>query len=299
MTSSVSANPASQLLSALLSQLSATSSSTSSTTATTMTMAMAPAMPNEPPPDNALTGSPTASLTSETLDALMALQQLDSSGASTATSASSSTSASTLAMSDPVQQLFSAMDTNGDGSISQSEMESYIEGVGGTQAQADSLYTAISQNGSAAGTSTSGISESQLASAASPDQNAQAGQAGGAHHRHHHHRMQGGDQNQADSVANSLLQALDTNDDGAVSESEFSNFVTANGGTSTDAASDFAALDSSGSGSLTSADFAKAWSNFQAQQTSQSSGSMVVSLLDAFAKAGSATSATATTSVSA
>jgi Ca2+-binding EF-hand superfamily protein len=195
------------------------------------------------------------------------------------------------------------MDTNGDGSISQSEMESYIEGVGGTQAQADSLYNAISQNGSASNAAAgapAGISESQMANAAS--QTAQSGQVSGAHHHHHHHHhhhAQGGGQNQADSVSNSLLQAMDTDDDGSVSESEFSNFVTANGGTSADAASDFASLDSSGSGSLTSADFAKAWSNLQAQQTSQSSGTMVVSLLDAFAKAGGANSNTATTSVSA
>jgi Ca2+-binding EF-hand superfamily protein len=187
------------------------------------------------------------------------------------------------------------MDTNGDGTVSQSEMESYIEGVGGTQAQADALYNAISQNGSASAASSSGISESQMASAASQSQTAQAS---GAHHHHHHHAHgSGGSQNQADSVANSLLQSLDTNDDGSVSESEFSNFVTANGGTATQAASDFSALDTSGSGSLTSADFATAWSNLQAQQTSQSSGTMVVSLLDAFAKAN--TTSTSTTSVSA
>jgi Ca2+-binding EF-hand superfamily protein len=284
MTSSVSANPASQLLSALLSQLSASSSSSSSTTASTMTMAMAQVVPTTGSTScNALTGSSTAGLTSETLDALMALQQLD--GTSSSTSSSST--------SDPVQQLFSAMDTNGDGTVSQSEMESYIEGVGGTQTQADALYNAINQNGSSASGSTSGITESQMASAASPSQQTQAAQGG--HHHHHHAHGAGG--NQADNVANSLLQALDTNDDGSVSESEFSNFVTANGGTATQAASDFSALDTSGSGSLTSADFATAWSNLQAQQTSQSSGTMVVSLLDAFAKANTTTSST--TSISA
>ena len=285
MTSSVSANPASQLLSALLSQLSASSSSSSSTTASTMTMAMAQVVPTTGSTScNALTGSSTAGLTSETLDALMALQQLDGT-----TSPTSSSSAS-----NPVQQLFSAMHTNGDGTVSQSEMESYIEGVGGTQTQADALYNAINQNGSSASGSTSGITESQMASAASPSQQTQAAQGG--HHRHHHH-AQGAGGNQADNVANSLLQALDTNDDGSVSESEFSNFVTANGGTATQAASDFSALDTSGSGSLTSAEFATAWSNLQAQQTSQSSGTMVVSLLDAFAKANTTTSST--TSISA
>jgi Ca2+-binding EF-hand superfamily protein len=281
MTSSVSANPASQLLSALLSQLSASSSSSSST-ATTMTMAMAQVTPTAGGSScNALTGSTTAGLTSETLDALMTLQQLDG-------SAAGSNSAST---SNPMQQLFSAVDSNGDGSVSQTEMESYIEGVGGTQAQADSLYNAISQNGTSAGASSSGISESQMASAASPTQAAQ----GGGHH--HHHRKVQGSGDQADNVANSLLQTLDTNDDGSVGEGEFSNFVTANGGSAAQAASDFSALDTSGSSSLTSADFATAWSNLQAQQTSQSSGTMMVSLLDAFAKANTTTNST--TSVSA
>jgi Ca2+-binding EF-hand superfamily protein len=261
-----------------------------------MTMAMAQLTPatGQSPCNNALTGNATASLTSETLDALMALQQLDSAGSASA----SASSAAASSPSDPVQQLFASMDTNGDGNVSQSEMESYIEGAGGAQAQADSLYNAISQNGSAGSTSataTAGISESQMANAASQTQ---SGQVGGAHHHHHHHHAGGGGQNQADSVSNALLQALDTNDDGSVSEGEFSNFVTANGGTSADAASDFASLDSSGSGSLTSADFAKAWSNLQAQQTSQSSGTMVVSLLDAFAKAGG-TGTASTTSVSA
>jgi hypothetical protein len=92
---------------------------------------------------------------------------------------------------------------------------------------------------------------------------------------------------------------MDSDDDGAVSQSEFTSFVTANGGTTADATGDFAALDGSGSGSLTSADFAKAWENMQSQQTSQSSGSMVVSLLDAFAKAGTSTTSTSTVSVTA
>jgi Ca2+-binding EF-hand superfamily protein len=249
-----------------------------------MTMAMAQVVPSTgATPCNALTGSSTAGLTSETLDALMTLQQLD--GTSSSTSSSST--------SNPVQQLFSAMDTNGDGTVSQSEMESYVEGVGGTQAQADSLYNAINQT-APAGSTTGGITESQMASAASQGSQTQAAQGG---HHHHHHHAQGAGGNQADNVANSLLQALDTNDDGSVSESELTNFVTANGGTAAQATSDFSALDTSGSGSLTSADFATAWSNLQAQQTSQSSGTMVVSLLDAFSKANTTTNST--TSVSA
>jgi Ca2+-binding EF-hand superfamily protein len=288
------ANSASQMLASLLSQITGSNSSSSSTTsASTDTSASStPACSG-----TGMTGSTQGSLSGDVLMTLMQMQQQSSdtsSAASSSSSATSTASASTLASSDPLQQLFSAMDTNGDGSVSQSEMESYIEGVGGTQAQADSLYSALSQSGSstnASTTSTAGITESQMSSALSQAQQAHGG-------GHHHHHKAGGSTDQADSAANTLLQALDTNDDGSVSQDELTSFVTANGGTSADASSDFAALDTSGSGSLTSADFAKAWSNLQAQQTSQSSGTMVVSLLDAFSKANTAAS-TSTTSISA
>jgi hypothetical protein len=157
-------------------------------------------------------------------------------------------------------------------------MEGYIEKQGGTQAQADSLFSALTQTNS---TGTTGISESQMASAVSQAQ--QIRQAHGSH-RHHHHES-GGANDQADNVANTLLQALDSNDDGSVSEDEFSNFITANGGTAADASSDFAALNTSGSNALTSADFAKAYNAYQTQQTAQSPGAMVVSLLNQFANA--------------
>jgi Ca2+-binding EF-hand superfamily protein len=290
------ASSASQMLASLLSSLTGSTSSSSTTPgdATSTSASSAPACSG-----TGMTGSTQGSLSGNVLMTLMAMQQQSGGASASATSASSSTtSASTLTASDPLQQLFAAMDSNGDGSVSETEMESYVEGVGGTQANADSLYSALSQtgtSGSAAATastsSTTGITESQMSSAVS--------QAQQAHGGHHHHHKAGGAGGQADSAANTLLQALDTNDDGSVSQDELTNFVTANGGTSADAASDFSALDTSGSGSLTSADFAKAWSNIQAQQTSQSSGTIVTSLLDAFTKANSASATGATASVSA
>jgi Ca2+-binding EF-hand superfamily protein len=215
--------------------------------------------------------------------ALMALQaQSGAAAGGTSTSSSSQGGAA-----DPVQRLFSAMDSDGDGEVSQSEMEAYIEKQGGTQAQADSLFSALDQSNAASGGS-SGISESQMASAVSQSQ-----QAHGAHHRHHHHKSSGTN-DQADNVANTLLQAMDSNDDGSVSEDEFSNFVTANGGTAQDASSDFAALNTSGSNALTSADFAKAFNAYQAQQSAQSQGSTMVSLLDQLSSImGNGTSVTA------
>jgi Ca2+-binding EF-hand superfamily protein len=220
---------------------------------------------------------PTQPLSGDVLMALMALQA-QSGGAAASTVSQGSAS-------DPVQQLFSAMDS--DGEVSQSEMESYIEKQGGTQAQADQLFSALNQTGSANGGST-GISESQMASAVSQAQQAHQAQR----NHHHHHHKSGGDQ--ADNVANTLLQAMDSDDDGSVSEDEFSNFVTANGGTAQDASADFAALNTSGSNVLTSADFAKAFNAYQAQQSTQSQGSMMVSLLDQLSSVmGNGTSVTA------
>lgn len=285
MIASVAAGAASQLLSALLSKLSSSSatssaSSSSSSTLTATTSAFAQAIPGES--NSATSAPPTSPLSGDVLMALMALQaQSGATAGDTSTSSSSPGSAT-----DPVQQLFSAMDSDGDGEVSQSEMEAYIEKQGGTQAQADSLFSALDQSNAASGGS-SGISESQMASAVSQSQ-----QAHGAHHRHHH--KSGGTNDQADNVANTLLQAMDSNDDGSVSEDEFSNFITANGGTAADASSDFAALNTSGSNALTSADFAKAFNAYQAQQSTQSQGSMMVSLLDQLSSAmGNGTSVTA------
>lgn len=285
MIASVAAGAASQLLSALLSKLSSSSatssaSSSSSSTLTATTSAFAQAIPGES--NSATSAPPTSPLSGDVLMALMALQaQSGATAGDTSTSSSSPGSAT-----DPVQQLFSAMDSDGDGEVSQSEMEAYIEKQGGTQAQADSLFSALDQSNAASGGS-SGISESQMASAVSQSQ-----QAHGAHHRHHH--KSGGTNDQADNVANTLLQAMDSNDDGSVSEDEFSNFITANGGTAADASSDFAALNTSGSNALTSADFAKAFNAYQAQQSTQSQGSMMVSLLDQLSSVmGNGTSVTA------
>ena len=58
------------------------------------------------------------------------------------------------------------------------------------------------------------------------------------------------------------------------------------------ASSDFAALDTNGSGQLTTASLTQAWENLQ---NSQSAGALSVSLLDAFAKANIAASTTSTT----
>lgn len=273
MIASIGASAASQLLSTLLSKLSSSSSvsstSSSRSTSTAATSGFQQALPGDSA--SAMSPPPTQPLSGEMLMALMALQAQTSAASTT----SASTSGANGASSDPVQKLFSAMDSDGDGEVSQTEMEAYIEKQGGTQAQADTLFNALDQGNASA----PGISESQMQSAVTD--------AKQAFHAHHHRH--GGDQ--ADKVADTLLQAMDSNDDGAVSQDEFSNFVTSNGGSAADASSDFAALNTSGSNALTSADFAKAFNAYQAQQNSQSSGAMMVSLLNQLSGATASVSA--------
>jgi Ca2+-binding EF-hand superfamily protein len=272
------AGAASQLLSTLLSKLSSSyAPSSSSSTTAALTSAMQQALPGEKTPPKP---APKPQLSDQTLLALVALQSQNGSDAAATGSAASA---------DPVQKLFSAMDTDGDGEVSQSEMEAYIQKQGGSQAQADSLFSAIDQTNSASRGS-NGISESQMASAMSQAQQVQ--QAHGGHHHHHH--KSGSANDQADTTASSLLQALDGNDDGSVSEDEFSNVITANGGTAADASSDFAALNTGNSNALTSTDFAKAYNAYQTQQNTQSPGSLVVSVFNQLAGAsGGATSISA------
>ena len=284
-------NTASQILSSLMSALdpsTATSSASSapSSTAGNATFACGDDT-DASSPDNSLTGSTQGKISGQILATLIAMQQQssDTAGAAPASATQSQS---------PLDQLFSAMDTNGDGSVSQSEMESYIQNLGGTQSQADALFSALDQigTGTTPASSTAGITENQMSSAL------QQAHSGGGMHRHHHHQS-AGSSDPADQAANALLQAIDSNDDGAVSQDELTSFVTSNGGTAAQAQTDFAALDTNGATSLTSADFAKAWENWQGQQSSQSPGSMLVSLLNNFAQADSASAAGANSLVSA
>jgi Ca2+-binding EF-hand superfamily protein len=265
MLAAVGMGIASQAISALISALSPSSGSSSTQTATTSCFQQA--VPQASASSKATSAKPVSPLSG---DLLMALANLQSQSGSSPANVSSASGVS------PVQQLFSAMDSDGDGEVSQGEMETYVEKQGGTQSKADSLFTSLGQ--------TSGVTESQMQSAVSQAQQAQQG------HHHGYHGAYAGQQ--ADNVASTLLQAMDSNDNGSVDQSELTNFVTANGGNASAAASDFTALNSSGSGSLNSADFAKAWQAYQ--QNTQSSGAMAVSFLNAFAQsAGSTASLTA------
>lgn len=250
---------ASQLLSTLLQKLasasSTSSSSSSSSTATASVSGFQQALPGDT--KKSLTPPLTPTLNGDILSALIALQ------AQTGDTAQSSASGDA---SSPVQQLFSAMDSDGDGEVSQTEMESYIEKQGGTQAQADALYNSLDQ-----GNSSGGISEDQMQTAVT-----NARQSHAHHHRHHGT----GNGQEPQGLAGAFMQALDANNDGSVSEDEFNDYMAKNGASADYAKDAFAQLDQDNSGALTSADFAKALSAYQSPQSSSSPTSMMASLLN-------------------
>jgi hypothetical protein len=167
----------SQILAKKLSRLDGPQNTTSTTSLTSAgSTASTAAPPTGPDASNALTGTAQPTLSDKILALLVQLQsQTSVDGSQTSSNPNLTTTTTTSATSassgnTPIQQLFAAMDGNGDGTVSQSEMEKYIESQGGTQSQADKLYSSLNQNGA------SGISESQMASAAEK-----------GHHGHHHH----------------------------------------------------------------------------------------------------------------
>ena len=88
--------------------------------------------------------------------------------------------------------LFSQLDTNGDGQISQSEFESALGSNGVDQSSADALFSKLDTNGDGS------ISQSELVSA--------------RHHHHHHHQAAGTGQGGLSALLNS------TSVDGATSQ---------------------------------------------------------------------------------
>lgn len=258
------------MLSVLLSKLDATTTTSTNTDDT----ASSPATNSGSA--GALTGPTKPSLSSMILGLLIGQQQQSSDGTSSDDTSSSA--------SDPVSNLFSAMDTDGDGTVSQSELENYIEQQGGTATAADNLFSMLDTSGS------DGITEDDLASQAPPPP--PHGGPGGPHHHH------GGDSStsSADQIGSQLVSMFDTNGDGSVSQTELEDYVTSNGGTTAQADSIFSALDTGSSGSLSSSDFSTAIENLQ-QSFNSNPASQVLTMLDVLGK--SASDTTGTVSVSA
>jgi Ca2+-binding EF-hand superfamily protein len=246
-----------QMLSSLLSRLDTTSKTSDTTDTTTTSQSTSTSVSS----DSNLTGTTKPSLSSMILGALIGLQ-----GQSDSQSSSSSTSS---ASTDPVQNLFSAMDSDTDGSVTQSELETYLEQVGGTSEQADSLYSLLNTD------SEEGISEEEMASQAAPPPPPPGGGPGGPP------PSDTADSSSTDDVSDQLVSLFDSNGDGTVSQSELTEFVTAHGGTESDAATEFASLDTSNSGSLTASNFSDAIDKLQNSYKNDPYAS-VNSLLDMF-----------------
>ena len=124
-----------------------------------------------PPPVTG--GSGFTQIAPETMSALIAAQGQDSTAPTTSASTTPA-STTTSAPTDPtgaLQDLFSQIDANGDGQISQSEFENAL-GAGGTNlAQADDVFNKLDANGDGSVT----LEEMQKAL-----------QGAGGHHHHHH-----------------------------------------------------------------------------------------------------------------
>jgi Ca2+-binding EF-hand superfamily protein len=106
-----------------------------------------------------------------TMSALLAAQIQSSTGSTTSASTSPSSA---------LQDLFSKIDTNGDGQISKTEFENAL-GSGGTNiAQADAVFSKLDTNGDGS------VSLNELSSAL------QGAGGKGGHHHHHHVASSGG-----------------------------------------------------------------------------------------------------------
>jgi Ca2+-binding EF-hand superfamily protein len=118
-------------------------------------------------------------------------------------------------------QVMSAVDTNGDGSLSLSEIETALGADTSSGADASPIASAISQAFSQIDTNGDGeISANELTNALQAQNQAQGAQQGpqGAHH-HHHHAHGGGAPSSTD-LASQLLGSADTDGDGTLSLSE-------------------------------------------------------------------------------
>ena len=144
------------------------------------------------------------------------------------------------------KDLFSKIDSGGDGSINQAEMERAVTGAGGTQASADALFSALDSSG------TGSVSQSQFLSgfqalAFSPANGAQLISA---------QAQSSASTDPAASFKQHLFAQLDGDGDGNLTQADVEKAVTAAGGTKESADALYAKLDPSGTGAVSAAQFA-------------------------------------------
>lgn len=189
--------------SSLLDSLQALTTSKSSSTTTSAGTGQAASNPFDLSANTQASGNTAASVFSPQTSNFSAISPQTMSALLDAQSQSGTTNAAPTNPSDALQDLFSQIDGNGDGSITKSEFESAL-GAGGTNtAAADKVFGELDANGNGS------VSLDELKSAL---------QGAGHHHGGHHHA--GGSSGSGDSTsadgstdpsADPLLQALAAN----------------------------------------------------------------------------------------
>jgi Ca2+-binding EF-hand superfamily protein len=154
----------------------------------------------------------------------------------------------------PVADLFSKIDTDGDGSLSSDEFSSFVESIGGSAEDASQLYSAIDGNGDGQ------VSEDELASALPPPPPPPP---------------------PTEQAAVDLITSIDTDSDGTLSEDELSTFADSLGVSSDEAEAFLESLDANGDGTLTSSELAQqlqsALQTMMAQASSDTTSSKTAS----------------------
>jgi Ca2+-binding EF-hand superfamily protein len=136
-------------------------------------------------------------------------------------SSSTSATASNATSTNPISQAFSSLDTNSDGTLSQSELETAIENAGGTASEADAVYSALG------GTSTNGISESSFAKAAQAGGPPPPPDGGTGGHYHHHYGDNSSSSQSASNEAAQIFSSLGISQNGSISEGELASALDA------------------------------------------------------------------------
>lgn len=204
---------------------------------------------------NAVTSEDTVSgLSARTTSGVMSMMmdwQTSSSGSASANSTASTSSSNPSSVSD----LFSELDNDGDGKVTQAEfLASKPENV--STEQATRLFSAMDTGG------TGSITEEQLADMmkkAESDSGARGGVKGAGGHHHHGGQAEAatGSGDSGASNAPDIFSSLDTNGDGVISESEL---MAANQGkATTEQANELSnTIDTNGTGSFTQDDLSAA-----------------------------------------
>jgi len=156
------------------------------------------------------------------------------------------------------QQVISAVDANGDGSLSLDEVEKALgQDSNSASSGLTQAFAQLDTNGDG------NLSQDELSSAISAQQQQQG--TAGVHHHHHHHHHAGAAQASDGQLGASILGQADADGDGALSADEIAKALGTSGGDSLKQT--LAGFDKDGDGKLDSSELAAAIEAFRAAQT--------------------------------